>query len=300
MIVLELAGGLGNQMFQYAAARSLQQKTGEKIACNLYQFQFDQQREYSLLHFALHDNLVFWKPGKQNLYGKQKELWIRILHKIGATRGKRSFETLARHGFAMSFDIYAFYPMPLRKNMYLKSNFQSWKYFAEIRELLLNDFAFREEPDKKNTDMLQRIQQTEAVCVHIRRGDYVTNPKDAKFLNICGKDYYEKAIESMKKQLQHPVFYIFSNTKQDLDWIKQHYAMPEKSIYVDLNNQDYQELRLMKECKHFIISNSTFSWWAQYLCTNTEKIVMAPSRWNNEESQDASDIYMKNWQLIEV
>ena len=103
----------------------------------------------------------------------------------------------------------------------------------------------------------------------------------------------------MAEKLKNPVFYIFSNNSEELMWIKENYRLGEYDIrYVDQKHSDYEELRMMYHCKHFIISNSTFSWWAQYLASNQEKVVIAPSKWNNEEN--AEDIYMPGWEIVEV
>lgn len=96
-------------------------------------------------------------------------------------------------------------------------------------------------------------------------------------------------------------FFVFSNTRKDLEWIKENYHFYDKSgnrplrmVYVDLNNPDYEELRLMYSCKHFIISNSTFSWWGAYLGSYDGKIVLAPYRWNLSDENDEA-IYLKEW-----
>ena len=107
-------------------------------------------------------------------------------------------------------------------------------------------------------------------------------------------------MERVKEKVENPVFYIFSNTPEDIAWIKEHYDFSEYNVeYVDLNNPDYEELRLMYSCKHFIISNSTFSWWAQYLGEYENKVVVAPSEWNREVD-DCSGIYMSGWEIVEV
>ena len=107
-------------------------------------------------------------------------------------------------------------------------------------------------------------------------------------------------MKKITEQVENPVFYVFSNSSDDINWIKENYDFSDYNVeYVDLNNPDYEELRLMYSCKHFIISNSTFSWWAQYLCENENKIVIAPSEWNRH-FDDCSGIYMPEWQVIEV
>ena len=103
----------------------------------------------------------------------------------------------------------------------------------------------------------------------------------------------------MKAQKPDAVFYIFTNNHKEVEWIREHYNFDGFTVrYVDLDNPDYEELRLMYSCKDFIISNSTYSWWGQFLSDNPDKIVMAPSVWNREMNADG--IYMKEWQVIEV
>lgn len=117
-------------------------------------------------------------------------------------------------------------------------------------------------------------------------------------LEVCNKDYYEKAIKMISSQIENPTFFIFSNTHEDLVWIRKNYNIPQNSVYVDLNNPDYEELRLMYNCKHFILSNSSFSWWAQYLSESKNKIIIAPKIWDKRKGIDFSDIYMPEWIII--
>ena len=88
--------------------------------------------------------------------------------------------------------------------------------------------------------------------------------------------------------------------KRNLDWIKQNYKFDYNVEHVDLNNCDYEDLKLMSSCDHFILSNSTFSFWAQYLSKNESKHVVVPSKWFLGDNDDASDIYMPSWKIIEV
>jgi len=121
---------------------------------------------------------------------------------------------------------------------------------------------------------------------------------------VCSEEYYIKAMKYIESKLENPVFYIFSNTHEDIEWIKSNMKFRDKwnIKYVDQNNKDYVELFLMKSCYSFIISNSTFSWWAQYLSENENKIVVAPSIWNKEEiyKNESKKIYISDWHLIDV
>ncbi len=300
-MIVELSGGLGNQLFEYAAARYIQLQTGEQIIFNLYPFQHDPQREYSLGHFALDEEVSKLSRCQSWLKGNWSEILCHIYHRRGLTRGAESFQKLSRKGLLLSFDVYRYYPIDAaKKGYYWKGNFQSEKYFPKMKQVLQKDFALKEELPDSTQKLIEEMQNCQSVCVHVRRGDYVTNPVDHQILDICGKRYYEKAMDYVTGQIRNPVFYIFSNTKEDLDWIRENYRFQGDVRYVDLEQPDYLELKTMSMCKHFIISNSTFSWWAQYMADNGEKIVVAPSIWYNGDAQDATDIYQDAWHIIDV
>ena len=142
--------------------------------------------------------------------------------------------------------------------------------------------------------MIQQIENSNSVCVHIRRGDYIGSSFD-----ICTEAYYQKGMDIIASKVENPTFYIFSNSSEDLQWIKENYHFSYDLVYVDLNNCDYEELRLMYTCKHFIISNSTFSWWGAYLSTNEEKVVIAPSKWN-QDYKVVEDLYLDHWIKVGV
>ena len=105
-----------------------------------------------------------------------------------------------------------------------------------------------------------------------------------------------KFIDIMKEKVKNPVFYIFSD---DIEWVKENIDFKTEVKYITGNNKNYEELRLMYTCKHFIISNSSFSWWAQYLTDNKNRITSAPSKWFRNQNQKV-DIYEDDWILIEV
>lgn len=133
----------------------------------------------------------------------------------------------------------------------------------------------------------------------MRLGDYLA-PEWKDKLYICTPEYYQKAVELMKMKVQNPVFFIFSNRPKDFEWIKEHIHLDAKIVYVNLGNSDYEDLKLMYSCKHFIMSNSTYSWWAQWLGEYRQKVVIAPSRFNNYPRWDMSGIYMDSWNLIDL
>ena len=178
--------------------------------------------------------------------------------------------------FALS-DALSFYPHGNcnKKNKYVFGPPSSDKYFYSISERIREDFKIYEPQSSENTQLMHEIKECNAVCLHIRRGDYADYP----FFEVCTEEYYHTCVNYIKKRVENPVFYVFSNNSSEIRYIKSHYGFEGDFKYVDLNNQDYEELRLMYSCKHFIISNSTFSWWASFLSDNPKKIILAPDKW---------------------
>ena len=140
--------------------------------------------------------------------------------------------------------------------------------------------------------MYKYIENNESVCISIRRGDFLAN-EHKKDCFICDNNYFYKAISEIKKRLANPKFIVFSD---DVEWCKNNMNFPSDTRFEDGNDPLWEKMRLMYSCKNFIISNSTFSWWAQYLSRNDNKIVIAPKKWRNNNY--VSDIYEKNWILI--
>lgn len=291
MINLILRGGLGNQMFLYAYARLIQYHTKDTIKINLYELKKDTDgRSYALENLVLTDNLVVSDSSLRDTIDKN-------IYRIKTMLYRNSPE---QHGIYRNNEDENHKPHIAEKcrNKYISGNFQGWRYFSEIDDIVKKELKVKTAPSEANRKMIEEISSCNSVCLHIRRGDYINNPKWSKELNICGEEYYKKAVELIKKKTENPVFFVFSNSSEDLKWIEENYNFDADLRYVDLNNPDYEELRLMYMCRHFIISNSTFSWWAQYLSDNDDKIVAAPSRWNN--ILDASPLYMDNWEIIDT
>jgi hypothetical protein len=168
---------------------------------------------------------------------------------------------------------------------YFEGYFQSEKYFADCTEEIRKEFQFKEKLQAPDGN---------AVAIHIRRGDYV------KFSNIhlvCTPAYYEKAIAYIQSRVEIPVFYVFS---EDLEWVRQNISIPSNSVFVDYNPvlPSSRDMQLMSLCKHQIISNSSYSWWAAWLNRNSGKIVIAPDRWFADGGE--TDIYLDNFVKIET
>lgn len=304
-VTVILGGGLGNQMFQYAAARALQLENDVDIKLSTYLYD---QNKMSGRYFSLHPFYFFTKDklcskneseqayerlnGMGNIYEK---FLIKVLPFISPIYRK----WLARRGIIRSIvgGTYKYQKIKLYcEDNVMFGGFQSPKYFSKYTDEIRKDLRVKAIPKDNNRKIIDQICSTESVCVHIRRGDFLA--PEFQHLNVCTQEYYLNAMNYMKEHLNNPVFYIFSNTHEDIEWIKNNWTLSGQIYYVDENNCDYEELQIMYHCRHFIIANSTFSWWAQFLSENNDKIVCAPPIWDMEYLKDARDIYEKNWIII--
>lgn len=301
MIIVRIKGGLGNQMFQYAMARRFQMKYGiDKIGLDLTVIRKDQLRDFGLHHFELFDKVEVVE-NKNYRVKLQEDLARRLVsYFIGGRQegmaGKR--EDFLAAFFALFGVIQRDHSLVkdklllrLHKTIFMNGWFQEAEMLQPIRDILLEDFLWKP-TDISSDSMCQQILSTNAVCVHIRRGDYVNNP----IFDVCGDSYYYKAMEYMKETLPDPVFYVFSDA---VDEIESAMSFPCPVVYVRGRHQDYEDLYLMKNCRYFIMSNSTYSWWAQFLGQADDKVVIAPKKWCLTEDMSVG-VYMKDWILMDV
>lgn len=312
MIILNLKDGLGNQFFEMAFARKLQKMyPGEKIYINDFFFQNGKRRFSSLQHFAVSEDITFMKKPKTLLFTALFMMRIALCHpKVffkWMTSNERPntpeiFAKMNKNGLYLTFNTFGYMPVirTKRKIKYIYGNFEHYKFFEDIIDELKSDFASCEKMPDKNEKMLSMIKNTESVCVHIRRGDYL-DPRWA-MLNVCTLDYYRNGMEHVYQQRRDAKFFVFSNTHDDIEWIKANYEFdPKYDIeYVDLGNSDYEEFELIRNCKHFIISNSTFSWWGACLSDCENKIVVLPEKWTTTVGEDCSGFYLPGWHSANI
>lgn len=292
MITIDLKGNLGNQLFEYAFARALQEKTGQKIIINTYfQKKFKPEYTCNLQNYVLNNNVEFCErklPWYVNTYKGP----VRYLKKMSCVFFKiwsnfNVFIWLKEYYKKISIKSY-------KKDIYLVGYWQSTKYFKDIDDVIRQEFVPKEDRLECNKDLYSIIENTESVCVTIRRGDYVSNPKYKKIFYLCNLNYFKKAIEIMKKKINNPVFIFFSD---DIEWVKENLKV-ENAFYENGNDPVWEKLRLMSTCKHFIISNSSFSWWAQHLSNNANKVVISPNKWFPDNRK--CDIFEPGWDLIDM
>ena len=288
-----LHGRLGNQLFVYAAVRAAQEKyfNGQGMLV------FDNQRYIrinSLQHYRLRENVCF----KKVYLGKLKEVFMwqcfgkhnktPRLHYEFAVRHQRFFQRL---GFFLCMDGYLPLPAKMPRNIVMDGFFQSALYFQQIRPQLLKELTPKADILPKNVALVEQIRQTEAVCITVRLGDYINNSTH----EVCTVDYFQRAIDTMRTLHPHCVFYLFSD---DVPLAQQLLKLPAGTVTEQGGDPDYEKLRVMSECQHFILSNSSFSWWAQWLSQRTDKTVIAPDHWYRTDVP--CDIYEEDWILLPV
>lgn len=276
VITINLKGGLGNQMFQYACGRALSLRNGDElriVAEGLGKANAvgDIYRPFSLQKFAIAGEVV---PGSS----------ISFLQKVF-----RKINQKVLRNFNVGFE-----PSILEKkgDVFLDGYFQSEKYFADAASSIRADFALQAPLcDDALEASTMILQDRNAVSLHVRRGDYATH---TDFGGIADTAYYERAIARMLKEVPNAHFYVFSD---DIAWCKENLPIPADSVFVSKPEMnDYEELHLMSLCKHNIIANSSFSWWGAWLNNNPNKTVVAPTRWaHGGLEKNFKDIVPEGW-----
>ena len=291
MIVVKIMGGLGNQMFQYALGKAVARRNNTSLHLDISGYQNmhpdDTPRQYEL-----------------GVYGIQPKIaTTAILSKIQPENAPKSRIDVAANffGFGKLWTVYekgaGYNPFieSTPNNSYLVGWWQTEKYFSSIRDLLLEDFEPRTPLEPNNDIILEKIVSCEAVSIHVRRGDYINNPSASAHHGISPVDYYSNAIQYMSSRVKSVKFFVFSD---DLEWCKQMLPLPKDSVFVSGNEgcMAYEDIRLMKNCKHNIIANSSFSWWGAWLNVNNDKIVIAPKQWfANKEANAETEIVPQEW-----
>lgn len=304
MINLIQRGRLGNQMFRYAAVRAYMINNNIKDLNmsfkNVYNNNFLNDLENFNIYKSLYNdknNISLFQKIIYNLI-KIIEKFIDQIYKSEKSYKKNRFELkiqpfLNKHGIFYLNQGYYNFESCKKKHMLFDGNFESSKYFNNCREDIIRELTPKQGKLKKNKRLYDIIEKNESVCITIRRGDFL-NKKNKNAHYVCTEEYFYKSIDKIRELIKNPKFFVFSD---DVEWCKNNMKFPKGTIFEDGSDPVWEKLRLMYCCKHFIISNSTFSWWAQYLSRNSDKIVIAPSRWKNTFQNE--DIYEENWILIE-
>lgn len=275
MIYARLHGRLGNQMFQYAAARALATRLGvaftldtrravhkgEGILTRVFDLEWDAPAQ---LPPAQHERLLAYYAWRG----------LGLAPKMYRERGL---------GFNPAFDT-------LPDETYLHGYWQAEQYFAPIADDIRAAFVPRHPMSVQNTEMAGRIAAGPSISLHVRRGDYLTVGAHG----LCDQAYYEAALERVADGLDTPTVYVFSDDPQ---WAKDNLPLPFEKVVVDFNgpDTDYEDLRLMSLCQHNVLANSSFSWWGAWLNQNPDKRVAGPKDWFSDPKLSNPDILPQGW-----
>lgn len=290
MVITKLDGGIGNQMFQYACARALAIRNGRRVWLDLDSIERDGNfRNYKL------NELNITADKSNNLlseFFRSSAFQYRVVRRIAtALRSEMKY-------------IKEFNPPSFNENLltskivncYLDGYWQSEKYFKDIEDIIRIDFKFINQPSQSIKTLANKIESTNSVAIHVRRGDYMSNPTTHMFHGVCPASYYRAGIELICKQISQPIFYIFTD---DPSWVKANLTFSENSLLVsEQTSNEVQDLFLMTRCKHFIIANSSFSWWGAWLGNNEFKKVIAPKVWFKDEDANMKFNLPPTWARI--
>ncbi|CAG1020068.1 GDP-Fuc:beta-D-Gal-1,3-alpha-D-GalNAc-1, 3-alpha-GalNAc-diphosphoundecaprenol alpha-1,2-fucosyltransferase [Patescibacteria group bacterium] len=292
MIIVNIIGGLGNQMFQYAAGRALSIARNEILLLDIGDFSgyglhqgFELQR---LFDCSIH---IASRQAIKSVLGWQAY----PLLKRGLTRQYGSIFRKSCFVIEPYFEYWSGF-RDLSNNVYLQGYWQSERYFENIADVIRGDFVFKLPMNAINIDVSEKIASVNSVSLHIRRGDYVSNPVNLTIHGLCRLDYYQSAIDLIVSKVSQPHFFVFSD---DIVWAKTNLKFDFAVDYISHNvgTESYNDMRLMSLCQHHIIANSSFSWWGAWLNQNPNKIVIAPKRWF-VVSKNISDLLPDSWIVL--
>ena len=288
MIIIQLKGGLGNQLFQYAFGRSLSYKLNTELFLDLSYFNHAEKRKHVI--FGL---LPFNIKGIIGFYPYTDETGVGISYTDPKPLNK------CVEGSKFPYDIQKYSTSFIMDDMELPVYFQGYflnqienksssfiteNFFKDNIDLIHQDLIYSSPISSKYNEILEDMINFDSICLHVRHGDYENLPG----FGLCSVEYYQNAISMLCKNLKNPKFFIFT---EDFEWVCENLTInyPHEIIrFVEDKNASaraYGELlKVMSQCKHFIIANSTYSWWAAFLSEYPSKIIISPKPWFQDRS----------------
>lgn len=292
MVIVKISGGLGNQLFQYAFGKAIEEKYGYDVKYDLSYYEDipkdDTYREvfvsrYIPLHrLATKDDIL-------KITKWDKSVWKKALKRLGFAEYRTKYECPGDGVTSIE---------QVKDDTLLIGYWQSEEYFSNVCDKIREEFSFENDTQSPEMKVLsERIKSSDSVSIHVRGGDYLSTQNQAIFGGICTSQYYEEAYAYMKKKNPAGKFFLFTN---DVEWTKNNIHLPYEEITMVSEEyeatEDWMDLYLMSICKDNIIANSSYSWWAAWLNPNRKKTVVCPFRWTNHQIDDK--IFAKGWTRI--
>ena len=280
MVVVKLKGGLGNQLFQYAAGRCLAERNNDTLKLDLT-YPNASDRPYELKHFYIRAEIA----DPRDLPHSRRRRYLDkppSRFRIGQPR-----RWTAQKGSGFSTHFY-----DLTGDIFLDGYWQSEKFFEPISTLIRRDLQINHPPEGESIrDLLEIAAGGDSISVHVRRGDYVSSPETRRFHGLCNQEYFQQAVELLSERVSEPHVLIFSD---DPEWTRANLSFRFPTTFASESNNDaHEELRVMSVCKHHVISNSSFSWWGAWLSESEN--VIAPATWFADPTQDETDTVPSSW-----
>jgi hypothetical protein len=294
MIVVKLQGGLGNQMFQYALGRELQRRTGADLALDLTTLldRFPRSnfvaRNYDLDIFNI-------RPRFTLLSHLALHVPVPLLYMRGSLVLTRLRDLVGSQQYISEATISNKDVLTVQGNVYLDGYWQGHKFFWPSEAILRREFTVKQPLSSAGERIAAQMASTDSICVNVRRADYVTVQASANMHGFVGKEYYDRGIRQIAPRLRNPEIFV---TSDDVDWCKENLRFEYPTTVLGHEYRGYkfgEYLTLMARCKHFLIPNSSFAWWAVWLNPSKEKIVVCPRNWFRDPKIDASDRFAPDW-----
>jgi hypothetical protein len=282
MIITRIIGGLGNQLFQYAAGAALADSLGTSLKLDLSAYGHPGERNFDLQKLEI--------P-----FEAAKEEEISPFQDFSML--KRAFVRLRPPHLRGLYKEPHFQHDPhflhAPDGTYLKGYWQSWKYVEPIASLLRKYYRVRTPYIEKVGALEKRMRGNISISVHIRRGDF-TNPAAIDYNGVLPASYYNQALAMIREKFPKAEIFFFSD---DINWVRSNLQtdLPHTFVSGVLSNTSLEDFHLMQQCKHQVIANSSFSWWAAWLNPNQEKTIIAPRQWFAAKRLDTRDLIPTNW-----
>jgi hypothetical protein len=291
VVVTRLIGGLGNQMFQYAAGRALALHCGAALKLDLSGFATYPKRRYELGDFPICATPVSEADrAGLGLRSRAQAGWgRRVLRLLGIDVEPETSPIYREPHFHFDTQV-----RKLSPPVYLEGYWQSERYFADCADLLRRELTPAAPPEPENAALAARIDAVTAVSLHVRRGDYVNEPDIGRYHGTCSDGYYQSAVDYIAGKAGDIHLFIFSD---DQEWVRDNlrFALPSTLVAVNPPDRGFRDMQLMARCRHHIVANSSFSWWGAWLNSAPDKIVIAPRKWFRVEENDTSDLIPESW-----
>ncbi|MEO6583297.1 MAG: alpha-1,2-fucosyltransferase [Ferruginibacter sp.] len=281
MIIVKIIGGLGNQLFQYAAAKALAEHHHTQVKADISDFENYTLRNFDLDYFNTSISIA---TNEEIQRCKAFTSVQRVKARLTPYPKKHFYK---QPSFAFDSNFFS-----LQSNVYLQGYFQSEKYFSSIEKIIQQEFTLKQKLSPEVNQLSQELKNVSSVALHIRRGDY-RNVEAAEVHGVVPITYYQEAIRFIKNKFNDVRFYIFSD---DPGLAKKELNLTEAKIISGIYTKNhFEDLFLMSQCKHNIIANSSFSWWGAWLNANPDKIIIAPKNWFNKGPEDTEDLLPESW-----